>query len=194
MQTPAITLWFPKQCVLGFFILEKQLASQNMFFVRSELSITVYLLYCIKLHHYSIYRFSKISRPFCESRNWWIIVVFLQSNNLTITIISQKYRELLQPYSHDCFSKISRTFYASRKSWIIVVFLQCTLKKKLPIFLINTLLLHIPFLALTDGQNDRQRNEYTRCAWAGGTFFPVVLSCQFLVLVGNRFWFYILMY
>ncbi len=28
-------------------------------------------------------------------------------------------------------------------------------------------------------------------AWAGGTFFPVVLLCQFFVLVGNRFWFYI---
>jgi hypothetical protein len=25
-------------------------------------------------------------------------------------------------------------------------------------------------------------------------FFPVVLLCQFLVLAGNRFWFYILMY
>jgi hypothetical protein len=32
---------------------------------------------------------------------------------------------------------------------MIVVFLQCTLKEKLPIFLINTLLLHIPLLALT---------------------------------------------
>ncbi len=30
--------------------------------------------------------------------------------------------------------------------------------------------------------------------WAGGTFFPVVLLCQFLVLAGNRFWFYILTY
>ncbi len=28
---------------------------------------------------------------------------------------------------------------------------------------------------------------------AGGTFFPVVVLCQFLVLAGNRFWFYILM-
>ena len=27
-----------------------------------------------------------------------------------------------------------------------------------------------------------------------GTFFTVVLLCQFLVLAGNRFWFYILMY
>jgi hypothetical protein len=43
-------------------------------------------------------------------------------------------------------------------------------------------------------QNHRWRNKYTCCTWAGGTFFPVVLLCQFLVLVGNRFWFYILMY
>ncbi len=54
---------------------------------------------------------------------------------------------------------------------------------------INTLLLYIPLLALTHGQNYRQRNEYTRCAWAGGTFFSVVLSHHFLVLAGNRFWF-----
>ncbi len=30
--------------------------------------------------------------------------------------------------------------------------------------------------------------------WAGGTLFPVMLLCQFLVLAGNRFWFYILLY
>jgi hypothetical protein len=43
MQTPAITLCFPEQCLLGFVILEKKLASQDMFLVRSELSITAYL-------------------------------------------------------------------------------------------------------------------------------------------------------
>jgi hypothetical protein len=43
IRTLGITLWFPKQCLLGFFILEKQLASQNMLLVRSELSITEYL-------------------------------------------------------------------------------------------------------------------------------------------------------
>ncbi len=72
------------------------------------------------------------------------------------------------------------------------------LKEKLPIFLINTLLLHIPLLALTNRRNyggtELQRNEYTRFAWTGGTFFPVVLLCQFLVLAGNRFWFYTLRY
>jgi hypothetical protein len=68
------------------------------------------------------------------------------------------------------------------------------LKEKLPIFLINTLLLHIPLLALTHRQIDGQRTEYTRCAWAEGTCFLVVLLCQFFVLVGNRFWVYILLY
>ncbi len=47
MQTPAITLWFPKKCLFGFFILEKQLASQNIFLVRFELSISAYLFACI---------------------------------------------------------------------------------------------------------------------------------------------------
>ncbi len=36
----------------------------------------------------------------------------------------------------------------------MVLFLQRTLKNKLPFVLINTLLLHIPLLALTDRQND----------------------------------------
>ncbi len=32
----------------------------------------------------------------------------------------------------------------------------------------------------------------TRCAWAGGAFFPVVLLCvSVLVLAGNRFWCYL---
>jgi hypothetical protein len=160
MQTQAITLWFPEQCLLGFFILEKQLASQDMFLIRSKLSITAYLfLYCIDLHPYSHYNFSKILRPFGASRNWWIIIVFLQSNILTITIVSQKYWDLLQPHSNYHFSKILQTFFTSRNLWIIVVFRQCTLKEKLPFILINTLLLHIPLLALTHGQNDRQINK-----------------------------------
>ncbi len=147
-------------------------------------------MYCIDLHPYNHYSFSKISRPFCASKNWWIIVVFLQHNSLTITIVSKKYRELLLPYSHDCFSKISKTFCASRNKSIIVVFHQRTLKEKLPIFLINTL---YPSLS-PYRQTERLGNKYTYCAWAGGTFFPVVLLCQFLLLAGNRFWFYILIW
>ncbi len=89
-------------------------------------------------------------------------------------IVSREYRELSVKVE---ISKLSQySFNAHRK-------------EKLLFILINTLLLHIPLLALTDGQ----RNEYTCCSWAGGTFFPVVLLCQFLVLVGNKCWFYILM-
>ncbi len=98
----------------------------------------------------------------------------------------------LQPYSHDSFSKILRVFFASRNWWIILVFLQRTLKENLPFVLINTLLLHIFLLAFTDRGTELQTEEHTRYAWAGGTFFSVVILCQFLVLVGNRFWFYIL--
>ncbi len=36
MRTPKITVWFPK---LGFFILEKQLASQYMFLVQPEVEV-----------------------------------------------------------------------------------------------------------------------------------------------------------
>ncbi len=68
---------------------------------------------------------------------------------------------------------------------MIVVFLQRTLKKKLPIFLINSLLLHIPLLALTDGQNDRWRNEYTNYAWAGGTFFQLCCCVSSFLVVAE---------
>ncbi len=57
-------------------------------------------------------------------------------------------------HSHDHFSKILRTFFASRNYWIIIVFLQCTQNEKLPFVLINTLLLHIPLLALTHPQTE----------------------------------------
>ncbi len=97
----------------------------------------------------------------------------------------------LQPYSHDCFSKILKTLFDFLKNTYWVSFFQ---RNNSLIFwtgvsCFSVTLCYSTLLALTHGQNDRQRNEYTRCAWAGGTFFPVVLSCQFLVLAGNRFWF-----
>ncbi len=44
-----------------------------------------------------------------------MIVVFLQRNSLTITIVSQKCRELLQPYSKDRFSKNIENFLCKQK-------------------------------------------------------------------------------
>ncbi len=115
-------------------------------------------------------------------------MLFLQSNSFTIMIVSQKYQDLLQPNSCDRFSKISRTFYASRKSWIIVVFLLWTLKEKLPIFLINTLLLHIPLLALTDRQNYRETNRISRYHFTAAefvfNFFLKKHSVCFLIWAG----------
>ena len=46
----------------------------------------------------------------------------------------------------------------------------------------NTLLLYVPLLALTDRQTDR-RNEYTYFAWAGGTFFQ--LCCCVVSVFGS---------
>ncbi len=43
MRTLAIPYWFPKKWLFGFFILEKQLPSQNIFLVKAELSLTTYL-------------------------------------------------------------------------------------------------------------------------------------------------------
>jgi hypothetical protein len=43
--------------------------------------------------------------------------------------------------------------------------------------LVRLTLFYSTLLALTDRQKDRRRIEYTRFAWAGGTFFPVVLLC-----------------
>ncbi len=40
---------------------------------------------------------------------------------------------------------------------------------------------------------ETQTLNYTRYAWAGGTFFPVVVLCQFFVLTVNKFWVYILL-
>jgi hypothetical protein len=121
----------------------------------------------------------------------------------------------LQPYSHYCFSKLSRTLFdfLNNTYWVslfwrnnslifwtgvscfsVTLFYStlfcCDRKANLVWFT----LFYSTLLTLTDGQTDRQRNKYTRFAWAGGTFFPVVLLCQYLVLAGNRFWFYILMY
>jgi hypothetical protein len=84
------------------------------------------------------------------------------------------------------------------------VFLQRTLIENLPIFLVNTLLLFCshkhsftPYPSLspysrTDGVTDRGTNTLA-VRGLEEPFFPVVLLCQFLVLAGNRFWFYILL-
>jgi hypothetical protein len=104
----------------------------------------------------------------------------------------------LQPYSHYCFSKISRTLFGFlNNTYWVSLFLRnnslifrtgvscfsvtlfystlfcCGRKANLVWFK----LFYSTLLPLTDRRNDRRRNEYTRFAWAGGTFFLVVLLC-----------------
>ena len=119
----------------------------------------------------------------------------------------------LQSYSHFCFSKISRTLFdfLNNTYWVplfqrnsLLIFRTGVSCFSVALFystlfccggkanLVRFTLFYSTLLTLTDGRNDRQRNKYTCCAWAGGTFFPVVLLCQFLVLAANRFWFYLL--
>ncbi len=101
---------------------------------------------------------------------------------------------------------------------MIIVFLQRMLKEKLPIFLIETFLLHISLLALTDRQNDRRRTNTLAVRGLEECFFQlcccvsfwfwreigfgftylctqstIQLWCcvSFLVLTGNRFWCYV---
>ncbi len=162
-----------------------------MFLVWSELSLTAYLflVFYRSTSLQSLLFLEYIGTFLWKSKS--VNNCSIPSKQLRITIVFQKYWDLLQPQSCDRFSKILRTFYASKKSWIIVVFLQRTPKEKLPIFLINTLLLYIPLLALTDRQNQRQRNEYTCYAWAGGTFFQLCCCVSFLVvaeiILGNTY-------
>ncbi len=71
--------------------LEKQLASQNIFLVKPKLSITMRVFFSsINQHSYNHDRFSKILRSFCGSKNWWIIIVFLDDKSLRFRILSQK--------------------------------------------------------------------------------------------------------
>ncbi len=126
-------------------------------------------------HHQSHFNLRKFLLGFFTLQKQW-------DPNFLLLCISFLLCMDLQPYSHDSFSKISRTFFASRNWWIIVVFLQRTPKEKLPFVLINTLYLHIPLLALTDRQNDRQTEKQIHLLCMGWrNFFPVVC-------VSFRFW------
>ncbi len=74
-------VWFPKQYLLVFFILENQLANisdRGFLFLRNTLLLYSLLsfFFSINQHRYNHDRFSKISRSFCGSRNWWIIIDF----------------------------------------------------------------------------------------------------------------------
>ncbi len=82
-----------RKILIGFFILQKQLASQDVFLMRFEISITVYFfLALIGSTALQSRSFLKNIKIFCASRNLWIIVVFLQCTlKRKITFCSHKH-------------------------------------------------------------------------------------------------------
>ncbi len=117
---------------------------------------------------YSHDRFSKIWRTFFVKK----MIPYKPTYKKTISFLLCMD---LQPYSHDCFAKNTNNFVWFPKHYLLGFFIFDKFQTGVPCFSIT--LFYSTLLALTHGQNYRQRNEYTRFAWAGGTFFPVVLLC-----------------
>ncbi len=92
----------------------------------------------------------------------------------------------LQPYSHDCFSKILRTLFdfLNNTYWGSLLLRNTLLIFRTGVSCFSVTLFYSTLLAFTDRRNHRQRNEYTCCAWARETSFPVVLY------VVSVFWFW----
>ncbi len=121
MQTPGITLWFPK---LGFFIFEKHLASQNMILVQSVVEVRLIPMYnshAIRTFFITAYLFLALyvsttlqSRLFLKNIEKLLCKKKIV-NNSSIPSIHTKKKNYLQAYRYNCFSKISKTFCASRK-------------------------------------------------------------------------------
>ncbi len=118
-------------------------------------------------------------------------MVFLQRNSLTITIVSQKYQDLLQLYSNNRYSKNIRNFLCKWKLENNRSIPSTHAERQITDLSVKHSFTLYP--SLSSQTDHRQRNEYTHFAWAGGTFFPVVLLCQIFVLAGIRFWLYILL-
>ncbi len=163
-----------------------------MFLVKSELSITTYLFLVF-------YRSTSLqSRSFLESINTFLYKQKLVNN---CSIPSKQ-----QPQNHDTFSKILtpfttlqfRLFLKNIKNFLCKykIVNNCSIpsthaERKITIRSHKHSFTSHPSLS-PYRQTELQREKYTCCALAGGTFFPVMLLCQFLVLVRNRFWFYLL--
>ncbi len=121
--------------------------------------------------------------------------LFRSKLSVTVYLFLALYCMDLQPYSHDCFSKKSRTLFDFRNNscWVSFFLRNNSLIFQTGVSCFFVTLFYSTLLALTHRRNHSWRLKYTRFALPGGTFFPVVLLCQFFVLAGNRFWFYILL-
>ncbi len=143
----------------------------------------------------------RLCQFFCCGRKANLLQIFLldpnfllvNRNKLSVTVYLFLALYGSTTIQSQLFLKNIENFVWFPKQYLLGFFI---LEKQLAYILVSCFsitLFYCTLLALTHRQNHRQRNKYTRYAWAGGTFFPVVLLCQFFVLVGNRSWFYILL-
>ncbi len=121
---------------------------------------------------------------------------FIWIYNHTVTIVSQKYRATLFDFLNNTYwvslfqRNSSLIFWTGVSCFSVALFYSTLFCCGGKANLVRFTLFYSTLLTLTDRQKDRQRNEYTRFAWAGGTFFLVVLYVlSVLVLAGKRFWF-----
>ncbi len=75
---------------VSLFSRNNSLAKTHFLWNPNFLLLHISFLFSINQHHYNHDHFSKISRSFCGSRNWWIIIVLFLNNSVKCTILSQK--------------------------------------------------------------------------------------------------------
>ncbi len=211
MQTPAITLWFPEHrfkeyFYFGFFIKEKQFASQDVFLVKSKhwvlaknLSFCVFVL-CLAGFLFESFFFSK-SR-LCTRPLFSHFVSNLDQLACQLILWIHLWGQSCGRQLYESTTLQSRLFLKNIKSffyklkWVnSCIIPSMHAERKITVCSHKHSFTPYPSLSPYWRTDNWQRNKYTCCAWAGGTFFS---SCAvvsvFLVLAGNWFWCYLLMY
>ncbi len=96
MRTLAIPRWFSKNDYsVSLFSRNNSLAKTYFLWNPSFLLLHISFFFYINQHCYNHDHFSKISRSFCESRNWWIIIVFFKT---TVSDLRYFLKKILRPF------------------------------------------------------------------------------------------------
>ena len=109
-------------------------------------------------------------------------------------IVSQKYQDLLQPYSNDRFSKNIENFLYKQKIVNNRSIPSTHTERQISDLSVKYSFTPYPSLSPYSQMESLTEKGIHSLHVGWRNFFPVVLLCQFLVLVGYRFWFYILTY
>ncbi len=196
MWTPAITLWFPEHrfkenFYSGFFIKEKQFASQVVFPVKSKHWVLA------KIHVFGLFLAGLLfeSSFFSESRlcTWPLFIhVIINLDWLAIQLILW-----IPPWGQSC----ARWLYGSLQSWsflknIIRSIPSIHAKRKITVRSQKYSFTPHPSVSPyspTDRNTDRETNKLA-ARGLEELFSSCAVVSVFWFLVGNRFWSYFLTY